>query len=156
MARNPFDSGKASVFMWMDDTSKNRYLDSSPSLDNRKDQELLRQSINYTNHTGTHWLKKWVVDYTDLLVSLHPVIAVTLIQVQMLTKIYLSSSQIPVRDLAHNESQSYRLMIAIHFNVKMHQIISDIFLAILDTTIGEMPSTLLIKVMPLDPNGWSE
>ena len=83
-------------------------------------------------------------------------IAVTLIQVQMLTKIYLSSSQIPVRDLAHNESQSYRLMIAIHFNVKMHQIISDIFLAILDTTIGEMPSTLLIKVMPLDPNGWSE
>ena len=55
MAGDPFESGKTLVFMCMDDSSTNRYLDSSPSLDNRKDQVFLRQSTDYTNHSGTHW-----------------------------------------------------------------------------------------------------
>jgi len=55
MARNPFESGKTLVFMSMDDNSTNRYLDSSPFQDDRKDQVFLRHSIDYTNHTGTHW-----------------------------------------------------------------------------------------------------
>jgi len=50
MAGNPFESGKTLVFMSKDDASTNHYLDSSPSLDYKKDQVFLRQSIDYTKY----------------------------------------------------------------------------------------------------------